>query len=322
MKLRLKIEKEWQLTDKGIEISSTNRALSTIIRTDSNDKVFKFLDYLSEPRTTFEIEQFTLLSDSEKRDVIEHLIDKKHADFITDDIELNRTHYFLNTFPNCDGIQISKQLAETTIVIIGLGTVGSYLVDVLFRLGVKNFILADGDKVDPSNLSSQLFYSQDCGQYKVEVIKNRFENDRLSIATHTNFVRCLEEIVDSQQLSDVIVINAADDYKLMLELAETFHTDSHPQLIIECGYGPLLQSVYLIDSLERAKEFKDYIQLNLGKHDMLTTNSGSSLNGFLSAFFVGKIFLDYFIGRRTHTMSYNFFTDDLYVMNYLEKDNI
>ena len=57
---------------------------------------------------------------------------------------------------------------ESPIHIIGCGSVGSTVADLLVRCGLKNLVLWDFDKVEPKNISNQSFFSKNIGELKVE----------------------------------------------------------------------------------------------------------------------------------------------------------
>ncbi|MCI1821464.1 tRNA threonylcarbamoyladenosine dehydratase [Megasphaera sueciensis] len=65
-------------------------------------------------------------------------------------------------------------LAEKTVLIFGLGGVGSYVVEALVRAGVGTLILVDKDVFDPSNINRQLGATVNTiGCYKTEVMAAR-----------------------------------------------------------------------------------------------------------------------------------------------------
>lgn len=65
-------------------------------------------------------------------------------------------------------------IQNKTILIIGLGGVGSYVVESLARMGVKRLILVDGDVVDITNINRQLIaLHSTIGKTKVSVWKER-----------------------------------------------------------------------------------------------------------------------------------------------------
>ncbi len=49
-----------------------------------------------------------------------------------------------------------EKLKKSTILVIGLGGVGGYVVEALARSGIGNLILVDYDKVDITNFNRQI----------------------------------------------------------------------------------------------------------------------------------------------------------------------
>lgn len=67
-----------------------------------------------------------------------------------------------------------KILAQSKVLIFGVGGVGSYTVEALARAGVGQLVLVDFDTVDVTNINRQLpaLFST-VGSYKVDVLKTR-----------------------------------------------------------------------------------------------------------------------------------------------------
>jgi molybdopterin/thiamine biosynthesis adenylyltransferase len=67
-------------------------------------------------------------------------------------------------------------LNKKKVLIFGLGAVGTWIVDMLARDGVMEFILVDDDIVDISNLHRQDFYFEDdIGRKKLDVIETKLK---------------------------------------------------------------------------------------------------------------------------------------------------
>lgn len=64
------------------------------------------------------------------------------------------------------------ELVEETIHIIGCGSVGSTIAELLTRFGLTNFVLYDFDFVEEHNLANQMFTLNDVGKPKVECVAN------------------------------------------------------------------------------------------------------------------------------------------------------
>ena len=54
------------------------------------------------------------------------------------------------------GKQKANTLFSSTAMIIGLGAVGGYALEMLARLGISNLILVDFDTFEPSNINRQI----------------------------------------------------------------------------------------------------------------------------------------------------------------------
>ena len=109
-------------------------------------------------------------------------------------------------------VKMWKNIRNATVLIIGLGAVGSWVAANLVQTGVKNLILMDPDKVELSNLHRQFGYTEDqIGKSKVEVMKNRLLDyaDDLNIIISESFLgdNSLNEF-DGYNID--LVINCAD----------------------------------------------------------------------------------------------------------------
>lgn len=82
------------------------------------------------------------------------------------------------------------ELAQKTVLIFGMGGVGSFAAEALCRAGIGKLILVDKDVFDESNINRQLGATTlTIGRSKVEVMKERLLtiNPALSIETHCMF---------------------------------------------------------------------------------------------------------------------------------------
>lgn len=79
---------------------------------------------------------------------------------------------------NFSSLSLADQLrlAESRVLLVGLGGLGGYILEILSRSGVGSFILADGDSFEESNLNRQILGTVDTiGKSKVEVARTRLE---------------------------------------------------------------------------------------------------------------------------------------------------
>jgi len=68
-----------------------------------------------------------------------------------------------------------KKLRNKKIAVIGSGSIGSFLSELLVRSGFKHIKIIDRDFVEPENLSCQNFFQEDIGLPKALVLAKRFK---------------------------------------------------------------------------------------------------------------------------------------------------
>ena len=84
-----------------------------------------------------------------------------------------------------------NDIYNKTVLIIGLGGVGSYAVEALVRSGISNLVIVDSDTISLTNLNRQLMaYHNNIGNFKTDEIENRI----LSINPKANVTKITEFI--------------------------------------------------------------------------------------------------------------------------------
>lgn len=130
-------------------------------------------------------------------------------------------------------------LQKAHVLVVGLGGVGAYAVEMLCRAGVYNLSLVDGDIVESSNRNRQLpaLVSQE-GMYKTVAIRNRCLdiNPEANIRIYTEFIKDnrIGEILDMKKYD--YVIDAIDTLSPKVHLI--FETlQRHIPLVSAMGAG-------------------------------------------------------------------------------------
>ena len=98
--------------------------------------------------------------------------------------EFSRTELLIGK----DGL---ARLADATVMVLGVGGVGSHCIEALARSGVGTLILVDNDKVSLTNINRQsIAYQSTVGEYKTKLMKDRIEdiNPNARVYTHEIFV--------------------------------------------------------------------------------------------------------------------------------------
>ncbi|WP_229070198.1 ThiF family adenylyltransferase [Actinoplanes sp. DH11] len=69
--------------------------------------------------------------------------------------------------------ETAAELADVRIAVVGVGALGSFAADILFRSGVRRLTLIDGERLRPGNVVRHLAGSDDVGNYKVMAVMSR-----------------------------------------------------------------------------------------------------------------------------------------------------
>ncbi|AKA67939.1 tRNA threonylcarbamoyladenosine dehydratase [Clostridium scatologenes] len=113
-----------------------------------------------------------------------------------------------------------EKLKNSTVVILGLGGVGSFSFEALVRGGIGHLILVDDDTVCLTNLNRQIHANFDTiGKSKVEVIKERASkiNPECKVEIHQTFIK-EDNIEDIIPLDADYVVDAIDTVSSKLSL--------------------------------------------------------------------------------------------------------
>jgi len=107
-------------------------------------------------------------------------------------------------------------MVDGQIHIIGCGSVGSTLAELLVRYGVKNLTLYDFDVVEPKNVVNQMFTSSDIGKEKVTALADHLLDINPDLA---GSIRIADKGYTNQKLSGYVFL-CVDNIDLRREIAE------------------------------------------------------------------------------------------------------
>ena len=127
-----------------------------------------------------------------------------------------------------------KRLANATVMVLGVGGVGSHCIEALARSGVGTLILVDNDKVSRTNINRQsIAYLSTVGDYKTKLMKDRIDEicPSINVFTYETFILPdnLNEIFEREV--DYIV-DAIDTVTAKLAVAE--YAKEHQIPLISC----------------------------------------------------------------------------------------
>lgn len=147
------------------------------------------------------------------------------------------------------------KIANSNILIFGLGGVGSFTAEMLARSGVNNFTIVDFDTVSQSNINRQLIALQNTvGLAKADVTKERI----LSINPNANVV-AINDFYTSG-MNDIFnnkydfVVDAIDSFNFKIDLIEYCYKNNIP-IITSMGAASRIcpEKLYITDISEVEK---------------------------------------------------------------------
>lgn len=137
-------------------------------------------------------------------------------------------------------------IKKTTILIVGVGGVGSYALESLVRSGIENIIIIDNDTIDITNLNRQIIaLEENIGCKKIEVAKKRALsiNPKLHITTYDIFLNAENISILNNHRIDYIV-DACDTISTKIALIK-YALKTNCKIISSMGTGKRLDASQL-----------------------------------------------------------------------------
>ena len=107
------------------------------------------------------------------------------------------------------------EIEKAKVLLLGVGGVGSYCLDCLYRTGVRDITIIDFDTYDESNQNRQMWSEHHVGESKV-----------LSLKSHYPEIIAIEKRIDAAWIQEFdfepydLVLDAIDDTQAKLALAQ------------------------------------------------------------------------------------------------------
>lgn len=118
--------------------------------------------------------------------------------------------YFHSTGKVLDAIE---KLETATVMIVGLGAVGSVVAAYLAKSSIGHLVLVDNDNVDLSNLHRQYYFEDDIGLKKAHVLKDELKdiNPSINVSIISKFLT--KDFFESTTIPEnlKLIINCSDE---------------------------------------------------------------------------------------------------------------
>jgi molybdopterin/thiamine biosynthesis adenylyltransferase len=229
---------------------------------------------------------------------------------------------FIDTIPGRTGYDIQLLIKKARVTVVGMGGVGSSVAASLIAMGVGNLHIVDFDKVELSNLTRQILFSEeDIGMSKVLIAARKLGkiNAGANITYEETHITSSQSFDKWMQNSDVLILSAdtpTDIYSWCNESAMRWR-----RTWFHGGYdGPRIVCEGFVPYKTGCWECKQKLINKLNDRDFLfkeldSTNSVIAPTAIISAQFLALETLNYITGIPSNTLG------KLYVQNALSYDD-
>jgi sulfur carrier protein ThiS adenylyltransferase len=132
--------------------------------------------------------------------------------------------------------EIEKHLKKFKVGIAGAGGLGSNCAAALARTGVGTLVVADFDKVEPSNITRQYYFADQVGMMKTTALKENLIRIRPEINVVTCQIKLNEKNIPSVFNDCQVIVEAFDRSDMKQMLIETVQKEL-PSVPIIVGSG-------------------------------------------------------------------------------------
>lgn len=218
------------------EVNFLLNASSIILPFHLNQEAFECLQYFDGLNSIDDIAHHVNISKQEVVRLV-NVLSKKRVLITNRQITTfisGRFETQLNFFAEFETKGLSREmmqvrLNEAHIVIIGLGGIGTWVVQGLALAGVRNFTLIDPDLVEISNLNRQcLFASADIGLPKVKIAKQRLKMIDAEISVHA----IIGKVISADDCFKLV-----NNTNLIINCADEPSTDALNRIVTDVGFA-------------------------------------------------------------------------------------
>lgn len=202
-----------KISDSLLEFFKTNTRQQIHIRVE-DDTIMNIVNALDGSKTIEELSRkytvkredlVKLLTFLRKKGILDNVENKKEFNNYE---RFRRVIHFIAEYSTSHEnlLDMWKNISEATVLIVGLGAVGSWVSANLAQSGIGNIVLMDADVVDVTNLHRQFGYNEnDIGKKKIDVLENRLRQYNPEL-----------KVIKSESYLDKNSLHKFDDIKIDL----------------------------------------------------------------------------------------------------------
>lgn len=209
--------------------------------------IYELLKYVSYPKNEADIVDF-MKKNHIPREIFELCLERK---YIT-----NNQYIIMNDEENVDyknrlyvdccytrSQEILSKIKNSTLINIGCGGIGNYLLYAYASFLPKKIIMIDGDVVSASNLNRQIFFDiSDIDKYKCDVLKEKLSK-RFESVQYETYARFATADILSSMLDRIV-----DKENVIITISGDSNTTVRDSVIVAAKYKiPCLNVGYLND---------------------------------------------------------------------------
>ena len=146
------------------------------------------------------------------------------------------------------GVQGQRLLGEKTVVIVGLGALGSLSSEMLTRAGVGKLILIDRDYVELTNLQRQTLYNEEDAELKKPKAVAAYDklskiNSQIDIEVHV--AHCDSGLIESVAKNADLLLDGTDNFDTRMLINDAAFKYNIPWIYAACVEGSYSSAAFV-----------------------------------------------------------------------------
>ncbi len=135
-------------------------------------------------------------------------------------------------------------LSSRSVAVIGAGSVGSAIADMLTRAGIGSLILIDDDVLSEENLARHILSGKDLGRPKVEALRDRLVDINPALKVRAMPEKFKDISLDSIKTAPDLIVAAVDSYRCESAINQFSLKRAMPAVYVGCWGAATVGEIY------------------------------------------------------------------------------